>query len=151
MTPKRRRTNPGEKRNYHHRANRFTTQTPATATFTVTEAARAKKPTEENIEDIVRATGASSTVPPLNIHDGPPECLDEGEGRVVEVIKTALEQQVSEELHTDHFIGRCVRKGKEANPAVSVEEYVTSLCERAEDMKVERQKYVASRYVGVEF
>ena len=68
---KRRRVVPGEKRNYHPRANRFTTQSQATTTFTVTEAARTKKPTEENIDRIIRTT-TSRIVPTINIHDDPP-------------------------------------------------------------------------------
>ncbi len=146
MTPKRRRTNRGERRQYHHRVNRFTTQSTSADRFAITDAALAKKPTVEDIEDVVRATSASSTVPPANIHDDPPEDLDEGDpGQVVQVIKSVLEQQVSNELRTDHFIGRCVRKAKAAHPTVNVEQYITSLCVRAEEMKVESLKSVASR------
>ena len=141
---KRRRVVLGETRNYHPRANRFTTQSQATAMFMVTEAARTKKPMEEN-------NTTSRIVPTINIHDDPPECLNEGEGKVMETIKASLDRNVSSELLIDHFIGRCVRKGKETTPTVSTEEYVTSLCQRVEDMKDERRKEVASRYIGAKF
>lgn len=105
------------------------------------------KPTEENIDNILLAT--SSTTPAVNIHDDPPECLNEGEGKVVDTIQAALDQAVQNELLTDHFIGRCVRKGKEATPIVGTEEYITSLCQRVEEIKDDRRKDVASRYVSV--
>ena len=93
----------------------------------------------------------SSTVPTINIHDDSPECLSQGEEKVVETIKAALDQAVISELLTDHFIGRCVRKGKETTPTVSTEAYVTSLCQCVEDMKDGRRIEVALRYDGAKF
>lgn len=151
VAPKRRRINPGQVRNYNSRPNRFTTQSPATTRYKVTEAAQAKGPTKENIDRVLLVT-ASGTTPTVNVYDDPPECLNEGEEKVVETIRAALHGAVQHQLATDHFIGRCVRKGKEtADPSVSLEAYVTNLCKRAEDIKKAKQKDVVSRYVGVKF